>query len=248
MNKEKLILSDLIHVIVNESGEICYCSHNIQEVNTIVEKIDITNFLGKHKKASSLLDGFLILIEEIQLMEKLFYLLTFEKLQNRDNNIQELRILAYLDAFTGLFGRNLWEHLKNGQILMIKDKDYAMILIDVDCLKIINDSKGHTIGDQIIKIVAYAIQKSIRKEDIAIRYGGDEFLIILPDTDTKTAQNVLDRIKVNIQKDNDLQDICIDISAGISVASPNEDMNMIMQRADFFMYQEKLAKKRICVN
>lgn len=103
---------------------------------------------------------------------------------------------SIIDAITGLYNRNYLEEIRE-TICYSKFKNISLILIDIDNLKNINDNYGHLEGDKAIEIVGNSIKNNIRTEDIGIRYGGDEFIIILFNKDTKAANKIVNRIKKN---------------------------------------------------
>lgn len=121
---------------------------------------------------------------------------------------------------------------------------YSIIIIDIDNLKERNDMYGHIEGDKAIEIVGAAIQDSIRENDIPIHYGGDEFLIILSNTNSKGAEKAIERIRNEIAKKCGDEKIKVEISAGIACSDCVNDLEAMMQSADKKMYNEKRQKKR----
>jgi diguanylate cyclase (GGDEF)-like protein len=94
-----------------------------------------------------------------------------------------LRDLSVRDSLTGLYNRRYMEESFDREIERAcrSDRPLAVVMIDVDCFKAINDTYGHVMGDSILVFVAEFFLKSIRGSDIACRYGGDEFMLILPE-------------------------------------------------------------------
>lgn len=113
----------------------------------------------------------------------------------------------------------------------------------MDNLKEINDTYGHTAGDKAIEIVGQAIKNSIRKEDAGLRYGGDEFIILLFNQDKKAAYRVIERIRREISELAAGQGINIQISAGAACYDCLRNMGDIIKMADRDLYKEKRAKK-----
>jgi diguanylate cyclase (GGDEF)-like protein len=122
-------------------------------------------------------------------------------------------------------------------------KRFTLIVIDVDNLKSLNDSRGHLAGDKAIRIVGQSIRESIRKQDIAIRYGGDEFFILLANTKKAIVEKVINRIKENIRKRGKEENIHIEISAGAACSDCTCEIGKIIAIADNKMYKEKAGKK-----
>jgi diguanylate cyclase (GGDEF)-like protein len=132
---------------------------------------------------------------------------------------KEIEYLSFHDELTGLYNRHyLQEELKK----LNKSRKYPISIIigDLDNLKAINDNFGHLAGDKYIKKAANIIKSLLRKEDIIARVGGDEFVIVLPNTTNKTAESITKRIREKFKLENKKIDrsIKFDISLGISTA------------------------------
>jgi len=156
---------------------------------------------------------------------------------------QGLYKYADRDLFTGLYNRNYWEHLVSGMLHRSIPKRFTLIVIDIDNLKSINDSRGHLAGDKAIWIVGKSIRESIRKQDIAIRYGGDEFFILLANTRKAVAEKVIKRIKENIRKRGKKENIYIEISTGTAYSGHTREIGKIIAMADSKMDKDKAEKK-----
>ena len=117
-------------------------------------------------------------------------------------------------------------------------------MIDIDHFKIVNDTYGHIVGDKIIVLIAKTIASTIRIGDVMIRYGGEEFLCVLPGASQQDAHFVAERIRVLVKDTilkNDNQEIRVTVSLG-TVSYPNKDINDIQQfinMADEAMYNAK---------
>lgn len=150
----------------------------------------------------------------------------------------------FIDTLTGLYNRNFWEHINSIDINILSPYNtYSIIMINVDNMKGLNGTYGHLIGDKAIKIVGQAIKESIRNTDIAIRYGGDEFLVLLPNSKKAGAQRVIERIKSKSKEKGQLEEIDINISAGFACSGTVSNLNTTIQHADSNMYKEKKSKK-----
>ena len=121
------------------------------------------------------------------------------------------------DPLTKLYNRLFF----NTQILYLKNRYYrtkqpfSAMLFDIDNFKKINDTYGHHIGDEVLKNIAKIIKNSIRKTDIACRYGGEEFIILFPDTNKQKALEISERIRKEIEKNVIYDDKPVTISAGV---------------------------------
>lgn len=150
--------------------------------------------------------------------------------------------LATHDSMTGLYNRwffeTEFERFKNGREFPV-----SLIFLDIDKLKAINDKYGHTVGDTIIIKTAEILKKSIRKNDIAARVGGDEFVILVPETDDKVASRIIGKIQKELETHNKKSKRLIKVSMGYGVAGDKKEMELVLKEADQNMYKQK--KKNI---
>ncbi len=116
--------------------------------------------------------------------------------------IKLLSKITVYDPLTQVFNRNYICYVLNRELNRSKRHglDVSLLMIDIDDFKSINDRYGHIVGDEALKHVARIIKKSVRSTDIPVRYGGEEFLVILPHTDVKSAERVAERIRLAIKE------------------------------------------------
>lgn len=127
----------------------------------------------------------------------------FYTLYKRSNkSVEELKERSSLDKLTELYNRSYLEPFLDSEIDNARkdNRKVSVIMVDMDHFKRINDTYGHVIGDHVLTIFAQVVLKCIRKSDIIARYGGDEFIVVLPDTDTETAKSVADRIRKDVSE------------------------------------------------
>ena len=150
-----------------------------------------------------------------------------------------LEYLSYNDQLTGLRNRRFYEEeLK--RIDVKENLPLTLILGDVNGLKLINDSFGHVVGDELISKVAEIIKKGCRAGDIAARLGGDEFIILLPKTDGDKADKIIKNINKLAQKEK-IQNLDISISFGYETKYyEEEDCQEVFRKAEDYMYKRKL--------
>jgi len=162
---------------------------------------------------------------------------------NRQKQADEIEYLLYRDVLTGLYNRRFFEaELK--RLDSRRQLPISIIMADVNGLKMINDSFGHEKGDQLLIKAAEILKDSLRKEDILARQGGDEFAILLPQTDQKSAQEVVRRIK-NMCEITTVDEISISICFGIGTkVKMGKPLIDTLKVADDAMYQTKLLESK----
>lgn len=151
---------------------------------------------------------------------------------------------AIRDTLTGVYSRfffDLW--LKKRLKDKIYNNDlYTVVMIDIDDFKKINDTYGHSVGDKAVITVANILRNSLREDDYVIRYGGDEFLLIMINLDIQNVENILKRI---IERINQLEEFVFPISISYGVEETRElsEIEKSIERADWKMYAEKKKKQ-----
>jgi len=117
--------------------------------------------------------------------------------QENKRLFEEIQRLAVTDSLTGLYNRHKLQDSLTTEVERAKrySRPLSIIMIDMDELKVINDTFGHAAGDEALKIVAKSILRSIRKVDMGTRFGGDEFIVLLPEADREEAASVAKRIR-----------------------------------------------------
>ena len=166
------------------------------------------------------------------------------ELQNAHDKLQQM---ANTDPLTGIFNR----HFFNNYIENLKrDKritDLALIMLDVDRFKYINDHYGHNVGDVVLVEVAELLSSETRGSDFVVRYGGDEFLIVLLDSHEDAIQAYVARIKSALEKWNKNTDILehdMEFSIGCDVYEEGKHIMDVIKAADERMYANKMARRK----
>ena len=164
-----------------------------------------------------------------------------EKLQE---TTESYRAKLYHDVLTGAYNRRYYEDIASRIV-----GPAGIALMDVDDFKICNDTYGHYAGDMALKTVANTIQSCIRKSDLLIRYGGDEFLLVLPGIPGDFLQTKLEQIHTAAQMASvpGYSHFRISLSIGGTIQSLADPMENIVRRADWLMYQAKCRKNAVMV-
>ena len=182
----------------------------------------------------------------VRYMDKEYSLITFVDITEEKKRERKLYYLATTDRLTKLFNRyagiNFFENLihqaeRYGLV-------FSLIFLDIDNFKKLNDTLGHLVGDRVLSDVAKTIRKSIRKSDIAIRWGGEEFLVLLPNT--KDPLPVAEKIRKKISELTYEGWGQITVSIGSTVYLPGDTIDYMLKRADQALYEAKrLGKNRV---
>jgi diguanylate cyclase (GGDEF)-like protein len=175
------------------------------------------------------------------------FILTIRFFQkNREEGEKQLFQLANKDELTGLFNRRFIFALmnpKNDLERRNKDyKEYAVILVDIDDLKKINDKFGTDVGDMLLTNVADILKSTLRTTDVVARWGAGEFLIIMNKIDIQEAKSIMDKLHSGLVRKTIMTEtnmIEISYSLGGAIAQNNESFEKIVQRADLKLYEAK---------
>lgn len=172
-----------------------------------------------------------------------------DKLLSTMKHLRKQQSMNFMDSLTGVYNRSYLEYYKSK--LFGKRRPLSFIIIDVDKFKDINDNFGHSSGDLALKHISSKISNNVRDNDIAIRYGGDEFVIILEDSPLIGARKLSSRIAKSLKDDVLVLDednhLTITLSIGITEYVLNESFEDLFKRADANLYDAKeQGRDKIC--
>jgi diguanylate cyclase (GGDEF)-like protein/PAS domain S-box-containing protein len=163
-----------------------------------------------------------------------------KEITERKHMEEELRHLSSHDLLTGLYNRNFFE-VELERIQKSRNISVTILLMDLDGLKSTNDRLGHQVGDELLKRVAAHLKEVFRSSDIVARIGGDEFAVLLPDTDPASAQSLLGRLR---EKFAASKEEGLSVSIGTANNTDTYLLSDVMREADDLMYREKELHKR----
>lgn len=150
--------------------------------------------------------------------------------------------LAATDELTGLYNRRYFNEHLHADLSAARRHDYplSLVMIDLDHFKIVNDTYGHSEGDLVLKAFADVLREIIRTEDIAARWGGEEFTIILPHTASEAAAALAERIRVAFQQYSaSATPFPLSASFGVAQLQENDCADSLIKRVDEAMYRAK---------
>lgn len=254
--------SESIIVVLDKEGHVIFANSQAKRLFNLEETKELEDlflifselatinkgektFLPEFKlKDGSFLNLWLIPIEENKKILLIGYDITHFKKEK-----EKLLEKAIKDKLTKLYNRHYLEIYFRKILPKIKKGDiYCLIFIDLDDLKKINDKYGHLIGDKVLENFAITILKSIRQKDIAVRFGGDEFVLLI-NGDLEITKRIAERIQENLQKieiNLTSETIKPTASIGITIIDPSKDMETIIKEADKAAYDaKKYGKNRI---
>ncbi|HPA15849.1 MAG TPA: diguanylate cyclase [Desulfobacterales bacterium] len=167
--------------------------------------------------------------------------------KDRNEMLETLQKLAITDGLTKLYNSRYFYNQLELEIDRSKRYNHpvSLLLLDIDHFKLYNDSYGHLEGDKVLVKLGRIIKSCLRTMDSAYRYGGEEFTVILPETNGQEAIGVAERIRRIVETEKftpeteEGKEITITISAGVTEYYPNEDVATFIKRADKAMYSSK---------
>ncbi|AXX95222.1 MULTISPECIES: GGDEF domain-containing response regulator [Arcobacter] len=176
-----------------------------------------------------------------------FSLTDITKLKEKSNLLE---YQASHDKLTGLFNRNRFDELYSKEIKRAKryENNLSIILFDIDDFKNVNDNYGHQIGDEVLIEISKILLNNVREPDICVRWGGEEFLILLPQTNLEGAKAVAEKIRVTIiEKPLTEKNLPISASFGVCQMDENDDDFSLISKSDKLLYLAKKSGKNIVI-
>lgn len=159
-------------------------------------------------------------------------------------NLESIQYLSFHDQLTGLYNRHYFVN-EIKRLEGSREYPIAIVSADLDGLKEINDTFGHGDGDQYLQNCASVLKEVLRSYDLLARVGGDEFVLVLPRTNQAAGEEILKRIRQNIENYNKMQEVLpLKISMGLAVSNnSNYSLEETYHKADRIMYKNKLKRK-----
>ncbi|RLA76351.1 MAG: hypothetical protein DRG78_19175 [Epsilonproteobacteria bacterium] len=267
-NKFDLVITDIrmpkmngidlmkkIRKIDNDIPLIVSTAHKESELLIECIELGVNGYLLKpinHKqltRAVNCICGRLYYLEETKKYERSLEELVNERTKELENIQTKLMHMTHKDPLTNLYNRRHFNEIVNTLMhIAYREKSaLSVLMIDIDRFKNINDTYGHLIGDIVLQELAKILTKKIRRSDVAIRFGGEEFLVLLPNTTIKGAQSMANKIKKSSQETtialSHSPNIVINFTVSIGISQcrcmKNEDKNTFIDRADKAMYRAK---------
>jgi diguanylate cyclase (GGDEF)-like protein len=206
----------------------------------------------------------------IQTCEKLYYKMkSFEHEKSLEELIRErtkeleatkakLTEMVNIDTLTNLYNRRYFNEISKNifNIAKREKRKFSALMVDIDRFKIVNDTYGHLVGDEVLIVISNILLKSIRASDIAVRFGGEEFVILLPNTNIDGASRIAQKIKHTIEtkeinindKNNHILKLTVSIGVSECDCLYDKDIDNIIHRSDEALYEAKrTGRNRIVI-
>lgn len=165
--------------------------------------------------------------------------LVFRDFTEKKRSQDEIKYLSFHDHLTRLYNRRFFE-VEMERIDTERNLPISIIMGDVNGLKLINDTFGHSVGDELLVKATKILKDSFRADDIVARVGGDEIAVLLPKTDASEAKELIKRLQTNLKKEQ-VRDIEISISFGCETKiDSTESLALVLKKAEDYMYNNKL--------
>jgi len=171
-----------------------------------------------------------------------------DKNRELEKKISEVEYLSVTDSLTGISNRRMFESMINKEIARAKRYGHALsiVIIDIDYFKRLNDKFGHKVGDKVLQKLSLFIKNKLRGNDCFSRWGGEEFAIILPETDFEQSIEVCQKLRQCVNQIEFEDDLFISCSFGTTEYKLDESMDAIFLRADKALYRAKeLGRNRV---
>jgi diguanylate cyclase (GGDEF)-like protein len=171
--------------------------------------------------------------------------------QLRDRTV-DLAHLATVDGLTGLFNRRYFETRLEQEIQRQRRQfdELALLLVDLDNFKELNDTQGHLVGDRVLREVADILRRAVRIFDVCARYGGEEFVILMPGASAPTALRIAERIRRQVELHfasglRSAAPVSVTVSVGVSTAAPTTSRETLIAQADSALLWAKASGKNV---
>lgn len=170
------------------------------------------------------------------------YVISFTDITELKEKSNLLEYQATHDQLTGLFNRQKFNDIFQKELKREKryQNSLSLIIFDIDDFKIFNDTYGHNMGDNVLKVIAKIVSENVREHDTVVRWGGEEFIVLLPQTEISGAKNVAEKIRVALEEYKD-ETIPTQITSsfGIASLSKDDDETSFIKKADKALYEAK---------
>ncbi|WP_457561690.1 GGDEF domain-containing protein [Caminibacter pacificus] len=237
---KKFLQREKIKISKNEDNPVKDSKELYEIIKNIAEKqyLNILNSLENLKKFKNIINQTFMMVDLSIIVLTVLLIILYENKRHK-NHLEEA---SFKDYLTNTYNRRKFYEIAS---MLPNDKKHTLIMLDIDHFKQINDNYGHEKGDFVLKEVADIIRHNIRKNDYIFRWGGEEFIVLLKNTDIEGGMKVVEKLKEDIEN-HDFQGLKITSSFGICETNVINDN--ILQELDRALYESKRnGRNRITV-
>ncbi len=165
------------------------------------------------------------------------------EIEKRREIEEELKVLSTVDELTQLYNRRAFNDFLAQMIVQAQryNEPLSIAMLDFDHFKKINDRLGHTVGDSVLKQLAEIIQANIRASDVLARWGGEEFILLMPKITLADAARVMDRLRLIVADEEFVGGSTVTISVGVTELRPGDGFDDLLKRVDEAQYRAKAS-------
>lgn len=205
---------------------------NLETSNKIVVKIKCSK--------TGIIKTFLVKYKDLNIIEKEF-ILSLTDITEIEEESKKFELQATTDILTKVYNRLKFNEIIETNILKSKNENipFSLLMLDIDKFKNINDNYGHQVGDTVLIEISKLIKQHIRGNDIIARWGGEEFMVLLPNTELKNAISVAENLRLYIEKNNFSDVKKVTSSFGVGEFNLNETEEDLIKRIDNALYNSK---------
>jgi diguanylate cyclase (GGDEF)-like protein len=173
-----------------------------------------------------------------------YYLVTLTDVTEMSERSKMYEHDATYDPLTQIYNRNMFDMVMAD--LMKSRTNFSLILIDIDHFKVVNDTYGHLVGDEVLKMLTTLIKRHIREDDLFTRWGGEEFILSLKVGVTKAMQ-IAELLRTTIEKEHFSKVGTVHCSFGVTTRDAKSDLKTLFEKADKALYEAKNSgRNRVC--
>ncbi len=233
-NIDKVILKDSSCFLNYEKNE-----QDLQDLDSFLNNKNKKMILTMINRSTNKPQTFLSSLRTVE--GTLHTIIIFTEITNIAIEKDRYKYKAFTDELTGLYNRAFFNEVIKREINLFQREgaEFCLIMLDIDFFKKVNDTYGHQMGDEILKKLSMIVKKHIRESDIFARWGGEEFVIILPKTSKKDAEKVAQSLREVIKNHTFQNNLKITCSFGLSSFRKNDTRDLIIKRADEALYRAK---------
>jgi diguanylate cyclase (GGDEF)-like protein len=237
-------------VVIDKNGNIVLSFAKEPFKDLKIKNVDeLNDWFSKHYKNYIPIFGYIIVNNNKYWIErkkiKDFVVYVIEELKYFDLMLDEIEQKAIIDPLTGAYNKKeILEQLKRFLMVYLRynQNSFSVVMFDIDFFKKVNDTYGHLAGDFVLKELSVLIKSLIRESDIFGRFGGEEFILILPETKIVGALKLAERLRKAVENHDFIfngQKIPITISLGVTSVSKTDSVESLFDRCDMALYEAK---------